>query len=211
VAISTPSADIVTRSVPKRTPRGIRPAPKPTPMVSGRVARRLAEAQGHAFADIAADLDAADAHDTADQIDARRDTHIRCALRLVRLARRDPSSADAYLALADGHLVEAIRADQIHDEHRKRERVGIADSIGAGQALNGVIESMLCQTGADDDAPLELTLGWPYDGAEPEMCGRQREPMGAITFESCSQPLGHDQDGSVHVFLARGTEQETAP
>lgn len=172
-------------------PTSIRPVPKPRRRSSARVgglaAYRLAEAQGHAFRDIAADLDAADANDTADQIDARRDEHIRQALRLVRLARHDRANAESYLALADGHMAEAIRTDRIHDQHRRRGRRLIAASIQAGRDVVGVHEELLSGTVAtddqraemagdavcellvgEDDGPADLTLAWPLDArAEP--------------------------------------------
>lgn len=111
--------------------------------IGQQAALRLAEAQGLVFADLAADLEAADANDVADKIDARRDELIREALRLVRLARHDRDNADSYLALADGCLAEAIRIDRYHDEHRRRGRQQIAASIEAGRATSGVHEELL--------------------------------------------------------------------
>jgi hypothetical protein len=122
----------------------LRPVPKPTSLRIGQhAARALARSQGHLFDDLAADHEAAQASDVADLIDARRDEHIRNALRLVRLARRDRANMDGYLALADGHLREAIRTDRIHDEHRRRGRRQIGASIEAGKAGVAVIDALL--------------------------------------------------------------------
>lgn len=133
-------------SAPAKTNRNtIRPVPKPTrrPIATGAVARRLAAAQGCAFEDIAADLEAADALVVAATIDRRRDEQIRCALRLVRLARHERQNRDAYLVLADGHLCEAIRLDRITDEHERRAEAQVAVSLVAGRAVVAAHEHLL--------------------------------------------------------------------
>jgi hypothetical protein len=100
-------------------------------------------AQGHAFRDIAADLDAADALTTSATIDARRDEHVRNALRLVRLARKDRANVESYAALAEGHLAEAIRLDRIVAEHDARARRQVALSADQGRAVVAEQEVLL--------------------------------------------------------------------
>lgn len=134
------------RPVPKPKPKPARPFPP----VVGIVARKLADAQGRAFEDIAADLDAADALVVGRTVDLRRDEHVRQALRLVRLARKDRQNAVAYLALADGHLREAIGLDRIVDEHGGRAARQVDASLEHGRAVVGIHESLL--RGRDEES-----------------------------------------------------------
>lgn len=137
-------APSIARTAPART-TSVRGVPKPAskPLATGAVAQRLTVAQGHAFRDIAADLEAANALQTSKAIDNRRDEHIRQALRLVRLARHDRTNAESYVALADGHLCEAIRLDRIVAEHDGRAREQVAASADAGRAVVGEHEALL--------------------------------------------------------------------
>lgn len=127
-----------------------RPVPKPAPVQLGqRAAEKLAQAQGHAFADIAADAEALDAHATADRIDADRDPLIVRIVRLAGAIEHDLRTSRASRALATqikAAGLEAIRKDRLHDEHRARERAGIAASIDAGRSVVAVQESLLTGT-----------------------------------------------------------------
>lgn len=137
-----PVASRSTPSIARTAP--VRASCRPLPVqATGRLAIRLAEAQGRAFEDIAADLNAATALGVGKAVDGRRDEQIRQALRLVRLARRDRPNAEAYLVLAEGHLKEAIRLDRVKDEHDRTAEASVDDSLEHGRAVVGLQDELL--------------------------------------------------------------------
>lgn len=122
---------VATRAVPKPQ------RPVAVLQVSRLAAHRLAEAQGRAFQDISADLDAADALETARIIDRQRDPHLLQVVRFFCLIRQEPGNALAYATLGEGHAREAIRLDRIKDEHDRRAEVHVDDSIEHGRTARG--------------------------------------------------------------------------
>lgn len=129
----------------------VHPVPKPKRrtyrvIVRGRAAYRLADAQGFAFEDIAADIEANDALTVAQQIDQRRDPLILEMVRLFVAIRHDLSTSAASRALATRGAAlgaEAVRLDQIIAEHDERARQQTAASLEAGRAVVAVHESLL--------------------------------------------------------------------
>lgn len=129
----------------------VHPVPKPKrrrsrPVVRGRAAHRLAAAQGHAYEDIAADLEATDAIEMACAVDRRRDPLIVEMVRLFSAIRRDLNSSAASCALATRGAAlgcEAIRLDQIIGEHDDRARQQTLASADAGRAVVAIQESLL--------------------------------------------------------------------
>jgi len=136
--------------VPTVTPQytTIRPVPKPSPrpIVSGRAAYRLAEAQGFTFEDIAADAEAAHALDVGKVIDLRRDPLVYEMVRLFRAIRHDLNISPASRVMAtkgEACGLEAIRLDRIKDEHDLMAELRIDASIEHGRAVVAVQEELL--------------------------------------------------------------------
>jgi hypothetical protein len=172
----------------------VRPVPKPIrrPIATGAVARRLAETEGFAFADIAADQEAADALDVATLVDTRRDPLVVEMTRLFTAIRCDLNTPPAVRALATrGEACgrEAVRLDRIIAEHDQRARTEVAASIVAGRTVVGALECLL--TGKE---PGEALLPWPL---EPARCGRVRasdQPSvgEGLTTAACDRDSQHE-------------------
>jgi hypothetical protein len=154
VAISTASNRTTIRPVPKPKDAKVRRGGRPG--VEGIAARRLALAQGHAFADIAADLDAAGHAEVAHEIDrARFDPLLRDAVRIatgVLALPNLPREARMLMTALRGNLVELVRLDDIKDEHHLASRAYIERSIDAGRAVVAVHQSLLSPADSEGEA-----------------------------------------------------------
>lgn len=145
-ALKERNAVIAPSPTTKRTT--LRPVPKPTPrpIVGGRAAYRLAQAQGRAFEDIAADLDAAEVLGVGRLVDHRRDPLILEIVRLFSAIRHDLGTSRASRALAtrgEACALEAIRLDRIKDEHDADAERYVGASLAAGRAVIAVHEELL--------------------------------------------------------------------
>lgn len=187
-----------TSSLPRRSQRqtpSVRPVPKPQPrkpLVMGRARVGVEEVEGEiCAASVELVCQRSDLAEAASPEDNR----------LLRQAIRALDNGDKTLArelmvaalfIADRQDTAAIRAEG------RRERAH-------GRQKNAVARAESLITGR------ELELPYSLDGVMATgVCGAEREPMGAISFERCGQPAGHEQDDGVHVFLAQGPEGQGA-
>lgn len=132
-------------TVDRTTIRAV-PKPTPRPIVNGRAAYRLAEAQGFSFEDIAADVEAARALDVGKVIDLRRDPLVFQMVRLFRAIRHDMNVSAASRAMAtqgEACGLEAIRLDRIKDEHDLTAEIHVDASIEYGRSAVAVHEELL--------------------------------------------------------------------
>lgn len=188
-----PIEPIIARSASKRTP-SVRPAPKPAPrpQARGGVAYELVDIEGELF-EASAEL----VYQRDDLAEAASDENNRALVRAIR------AIDDGDYVLARDLIRVALMVEETEDAAVERARRRRETIHGRTRNATARVDGLL--TGK------EYALPWPLDGVMASgICGAERAPMGAITFDRCSQDAGHEEDGRVHVFLSvapEGTEQ----
>lgn len=201
------------RAVPKPTP-ATRPRRAVEPL-RGTQARLTVEIQGRVWTAKGAVGTIAHHVETGDAIDQRGDAlfmeHRRQLRRALRLARTERASQTAALLvelIASADIVAEL--DESEDWHRRQTGLRASDADPALMAANAVCSLLLGHAEAELPDGMLVELPYPLDGVlAPGICGAERAPMGAIGFERCRQPAGHERDDGVHVFLAQRPESET--
>lgn len=204
MTVATSAPTIVPRSAPNRTPpqRTVEP-------LQGTPARIVAGVQGALWHGLVADAEILDAVAVRRQLDQRGDAIRRDLIdglgRVASMAKR-AGQYDLHSVLVD-LLAAAIVIDELDDAEDTHDDLIAGAATGSRTWLmrgNVDLAALLGQKlGVDLDADIHCDLleqAWPLDGGG--ICGRQRQPMGSLRFETCDQPVNHERRGMPCVFVA---------